>query len=99
MTREMNQKKGQVVHDSNMFPQVLESEIEQVPRLPLVDSYFGNGNVVKVSRIFGSRFGDQTLLKFGPFYIVQNNLEKQNFKVGSHFQNNDCNTSYGHLKG
>jgi len=49
MTREMNQKKGQVVHNSNMFPQVLESEIEQVPILPLVDSNFRNGNIVKVS--------------------------------------------------
>jgi hypothetical protein len=47
MTREMDQ--GQAVHDSNMFPQVLESEMEQVPTLPLVDSNFGNGNVVKVS--------------------------------------------------
>jgi len=62
MTRGMNQKKGQVVHDSNMFPQVLESEIEQVPRLPLVDSNFGNGNVVKVSGIFGPN-----LAQIGPF--------------------------------
>jgi hypothetical protein len=48
MTREMDQKKGQVVHDSNMFTQVLESEMEQVPTLPLADFNFGNGNVLKV---------------------------------------------------
>jgi len=76
MIREMNQKKGQVVHDLNMFPQVLESEIEQVPTFPLVDSNFGNGNFVKVSSIFGLRFGEQTLFKLGLFYIVQNNLLK-----------------------
>ncbi len=87
MIREMNQKKGQVVHDLDMFPQVLESEMEQVPTLPLVDSNFGNGNFVKVSSIFGLRFGDQTLFKLGLFYIIQNNL--LNIKVGSHFQNND----------
>jgi hypothetical protein len=55
---------------------VLESEMEQVPTLPLADFNFGNGNVLKVSWIFGSRFGHQTLFTLGPFYIFQNNLEK-----------------------
>jgi hypothetical protein len=71
MTREMNQKKGQVVHDLNMFPQVLESEMEQVPTLPLWIPTLGMG---MLSRCFESL--DQGLVKLGPCYIVQNNIEK-----------------------
>jgi hypothetical protein len=76
MTREMNQKKGQVVHDLNMFPQVLESEMEQLPTLPLWIPTLGMGMLSRCFESLDQGFGDQPLFKLGPCYIVQNNLEK-----------------------